>query len=145
MKPKLIIKKFNGFSPKTPSINLIHNVPPIRYLLDLGPKGRYIVSSELPSIRRRNVVPNFLLEPVSINPIRVIIRDIIGDSDVRNLIEWFDSVGNNKINATLQRIDPLGVILDQWFLFGCRPTYFSSEPLEPFEMVLQMDNFTLQF
>lgn len=144
MKPKLHIKKFIGFSPKTPSINLIHNGTPIRYLLDLGPKGRYIVSSEIPSIRR-NVIINFLPEPIRVNPIRVIIRDIIGDSDVRNLIEWFDSVGNNKINATLQRIDPLGVILNQWILFGCRPTYFSSEPLEPFEMVLQMESFTIQF
>lgn len=145
MKPKLHIKKFNGFSEKTPSVSIIQGTSTYnyRYILDLGQKGKYIVTSELPSIRMNNMYNTFLRAEV--NPIRVIFRDFIGDSDIRNVLEWPNLIGNNKINATLQRIDPLGVITDQWFLFGCRPTEIISENFEPLELTLRMDNFTIQF
>lgn len=146
MKPKLYIKKFNGFSEKSPLINVIRETPIYRYLLDLGPKGKYIVTSEIPSIRRDNSRFNLIPQQgVVVNPIRVVFRDFVGDSDIRDVIEWPNLMGNNKINATLQRIDPLGLITSQWLLYGCRPTEIISEMFEPLELTLHMDNFTIQF
>ena len=144
MKPKLHIRKFNGFSEKTPSVNIIQETPIYRYILDLGQKGRYIVTSELPSVRTNNRFNSLYLRPEE-NPIRVIFRDFIGDSDIRNVLDWPNLLGNNKINATLQRVDTLGLITSQWLLFGCRPTEVISENFEPLEMTLHMDNFTIQF
>lgn len=144
MEPIKNIKKFDGFT-LNPIVSFVETIPIYRYILDLGSKGRYIVNSEIPSIRRGNNL--FELNPnrvITINPIRVIFREPIGDSDIRNIIEWPDLLGNIKVNSTLQRVDPLGLITEQWLLFGCRPSNLIVENFEPLELTLHMDNFTIQ-
>ena len=144
MEPIKNIKKFDGFT-LNPIVSFVETIPIYRYILDLGSKGRYIVNSEIPSIRRGNNLFELNLNRViTINPIRVIFREPIGDSDIRNIIEWPDLLGNIKINSTLQRVDPLGLITEQWLLFGCRPSNLIVENFEPLELTLHMDNFTIQ-
>jgi hypothetical protein len=138
------IKKFDGFT-SNPIVSFVETTPIYRYILDLGLKGRYIVNSEIPSIRRNNNL--FELNHnriITINPIRVIFREPIGDSDIRSIIEWPDSLGNIKVNSTLQRVDPLGLITEQWLLFGCRPSNLIVENFEPLELTLHIDSFTIQ-
>ncbi len=144
MEPIKNIKKFDGFS-LNPIVSLVETTPVYRYILDLGPKGRFIVNSEIPSIRRdNNLFELNLNRMIIINPIRVIFREPIGDSDIRNIIEWPDLLGNIKVNSTLQRVDTFGLMTEQWLLFGCRPSNLIVENFEPLELTLHMDNFTIQ-
>lgn len=149
MEPIKFLKKFTSFSPKK-EIHVIQDTRPIyRYILDLGQKGSYIVNSEIPNIR---IINNHFLDVNnlyrrgggSVEPIRVVFREILGDSDIRQVLEW-PTIRNNKINATLQRIDPTGTVVNQWLLYGCFPTEIMYENFEPLELTLHMDHFTLQF
>jgi hypothetical protein len=149
VEPIKFLKKFTSFSPKK-EIHVIQDTRPIyRYILDLGQKGSYIVNSEIPNIR---IINNHFLDVNnlyrrgggSVEPIRVVFREILGDSDIRQVLEW-PTIRNNKINATLQRIDPTGTVVNQWLLYGCFPTEIMYENFEPLELTLHMDHFTLQF
>lgn len=150
MEPIKYIKKFTAFTPKK-EIYVIRNTTPMyRYILDLGQKGSYIVNSEIPNIR---IINNHFLDVNNlyrrggggVEPIRVIFREILGNSDIRQVLEWTTIQQGHKINATLQRIDPMGTVVNQWLLYGCFPTEIMYENFEPLELTLHMDHFTFQF
>ena len=152
MKPKKYIKKLNNFKEGVGLRILQEPMYRHRYILDLGPYGEYFVDSEIPRISRSNFDYGYFGEmgrnfnPMEINPIRVIIRDVIRTGDLNSWVNYQDNIYGRKINATLMSIDPLGSVISQWYLIGCSLRDFQTDyefsGLNEFTMV--MDNFVLQ-
>jgi len=153
MQPKKYIKKLNNFKERTGLRILQEPMYRHRYILDLGPYGEYFVDSEIPRISRSNfdygyfgeMGRNFRL--MEINPIRVIIREVIRSGDLNSWVNYQDNIYGRKINATLMSIDPLGSVISQWILIGCslRDFQIDYEFNEINEFTMVMDNFVSQF
>jgi hypothetical protein len=143
MEPKKKLKKFNEFKTKKKNefvpldINYVANEPmrQYRYMMEF-PLGdtmfNCFVNCELPSasIRRGHLgfgVGEFLSDyQPQWQPIQVVIRDVIGDETHRNLFysrirDWFNdyNITGRKINSTISRLDPTGVVISRWDLRGC--------------------------
>lgn len=153
MQPKKQIKKLNNFRPKNDIPILQVSTRPHRYILDLGPYGEYFVNSEIPSINNSNFNLDYFGEigrysnPIQLNPIRVMIRDVIRDGDLLCWASPQSDIYMRRVNATLMSIDPLGDVLSEWHLIGCRLCDFliNYESSDIIEFTIVMDHFVLRF
>lgn len=136
MEPKKKLKKFNEFKVKKknefvpPDITYTHEpMRQNRYLMEF-PLGdtmfNCFVNCELPSVSITRGHREFDMYRHDWQPIQVVIRDIIGDETHRNLFynrirDWFNdyNITGRKINSTISRLDPTGVVIGRWDLRGC--------------------------
>ncbi len=170
MEIKYILKKFN-FSPEKPRVNRL-NIPfygeePMRrnrYILDITLNDRQytcFVNSETPRMStdwtgmRFNNMRAQILPRIEWRPIQVRLRDIVN----RDLESFKDDLRTSymrnmtsrqpmyKSNATLQMIDPTGVVVESWILVNCfisqisidyEPIYGGSQPV--YEFTLNYDH-----
>jgi hypothetical protein len=122
--------------------------PTHRYLMEIPTPNGIVecwVNCEKPGYNARHERMNYMYETHVLlgenvvasryewNPIRVIIRDLIGEDstmgEVGNfLMSWFQAYSNGqyartfKRNVTIQMIDPTGVVVESWHLQGAFPT-----------------------
>jgi hypothetical protein len=137
MEPKKKLKKFNEFKAKKKSefvslgINYVAYEPmrQNRYLMEF-PLGdtmfNCLVNCELPSVSITRGHREFDMYRPQWQPVQVVIRDVIGDETHRNLFysrirDWFNdyNITGRKINSTISRLDPTGVVISRWDLRGC--------------------------
>ena len=151
MRPKKYIKKLNNFKKTIGSPFIQQPMVRPRHILDLGPYGEYFVDSEIPRITNSNFVSDYfgevgrIFNPIQINPIRVIIRDVIRSGDLNS---WANQQYNNygrKINATLMSLDPLGDVISQWHLIDCCLLDFEVNYDSFYEFTIVMDHFVSHF
>ena len=156
MEPKKKLKKFNGFKTKNKYVD--HEpMRQNRYLMEF-PLGDTMfecwVNCEIPSISMRAGYPRFGREWEVIThhqqewqPIQVKIRDVLGDERNRSLFysrmrDWFSDYNytGRKINSTISRMDPTGLVVDRWDLRGCFVTAinYSNAYLEDTEPELEI-------
>jgi hypothetical protein len=105
--------------------------PPIyRYLMEI-PLGdtmyNCIVNCEIPSVRMGDNYLNFRgHNRAEWQPIQIVFRDVMGDERTRN--QFYEKIRNlfsdynhtqRKINTTISRLEPTGVVVDRWDLRGC--------------------------
>jgi len=131
MEPKKKLKVFDNFkTKKKPSEDNFYGFGgPVmyRYLMEFPLDGvmyECLVNCELPSA---SIVNNyfgsaFFGSTPQWNPIQVKISDTFfnyGDKQefYSKLRSWF--TGLNKINTTISRIDPTGLVVSRWDLRGC--------------------------
>ena len=167
MEPKKKLKKFNEFKTKKKNefvsldTNYVAHEPmrQYRYMMEF-PLGdtmfNCFVNCELPSVSITRGHREFDMYRHDWQPIQVVIRDIIGDETHRNLFysrisDWFNDYNFNgrKINSTISRLDPTGVVISRWDLRGCFCSslhysnfYLDSEELE-LEITLHYDYCTI--
>ena len=164
MEPKKRLKKFNGFKTKNknefipPGIIYVAHEPmrQNRYLMEF-PLGDTMfecwVNCEIPSVSMRTGRLGFgggeflTHYQQEWEPIQVKIRDVIGDERNRSLFysrmrDWFSDYNytGRKINSTISRMDPTGVVVDRWDLRGCFVTAinYSNAYLEDTEPELEI-------
>jgi hypothetical protein len=132
MEPKKKLKVFDNFKtkkkPSEDDLRLPRFGGPVmyRYLMEFPLDGvmyEALVNCELPSasIVNHNSM-NFFGSTSQWNPIQVKISDTFfnyGDKQefYSKLRSWF--TGLNKINTTISRIDPTGLVVSRWDLRGC--------------------------
>lgn len=134
MEPKKKLKKYRGFEVKKEilenNFGFLAGPPVYRYLMEI-PLGDTMyscrVNCELPSVRITQNYLNFRGQNMSEwQPIQIVFRDVIGDERTRN--QFYEKIRNlfsdynytqRKINTTISRLDPTGVVVDRWDLRGC--------------------------
>jgi len=62
----------------------------------------------------------WVAQPIIWEPIEIKILDVLPNSYENYFFEWMSSeVVNNKKNITIEKLDPTGVVVEKWELWGC--------------------------
>lgn len=167
MEPKKNIKKFGGFEIDTkPTTNTDPNLmyEPItihnnRFIMELPTPGgitECFVNCERPNLMDRDHGFDdefWSIQPHMWEPIRVNIRDVIGDNQQRVgefLMEWFQEFhsvrppGTYKKDVVIRVVDPTGVVVESWYIQGSFITTFTVSPMDYNINEIEME-FTLSY